>query len=95
MHLILQLKNQLIKSNLLVMTHHKGRLELTPQLLKSEAALVEQAEMILKELGEQGDELAPFRLGQLFFEEVTLSFYQTRFSEPEIVSCYQNFHHFV
>ena len=48
----------------------EGRLELTPQLLKSEAALVEQAEMILKELGQQGDELAPFRLGQLFYEEV-------------------------
>jgi len=47
----------------------EGHLELTPKLVKSEAALIEQAEMVLKEMADRGDELAPFRLGQLFFEE--------------------------
>ncbi|XP_063715399.1 LRP2-binding protein-like [Symsagittifera roscoffensis] len=47
----------------------EGHLELNPKLVKSEAALIEQAESLLKVLAEKGDELAPFRLGQLFYEE--------------------------
>ena len=48
----------------------EGLLEMTPQLMKSETAVIERAEEILKDLADRGDELAPFRLGQLFFEQV-------------------------
>ena len=50
----------------------EGHLELNPKLVKSEAALIEQAESLLKVLAEKGDELAPFRLGQLFYEEASI-----------------------